>query len=979
MATYKPVSTTNGYWVAFAETFIYDNGFESGLSQMCDPVYADGRKYFDLSAIPLGLTIGGHTCVKRRIWQYVDFAGPFFGGTFQSQQLGPFGALSQGVGGQSKSVSVYCDINDNTTQAFTASSDPTQVTATASVATVQNASVFGQLQALPNVAQPPGPTAPISSIVMEPIVGQYLGFDPAYDAIVGTAVPNNTNTDFGGQDFFTASRAFRYSWIYANGVESQWSAPVSGDQVSKLGSGLTFDKAEFSNLIVSATTGLPAAVMPNFIGLQPGPTINNVPVIGMVIYCAFGVGFDTNSAFMWQPGNYIGCVIVPTGTPAATGYQPAFYNTCGSATQLSSSPSSSSSTSTVNSGQVPTWPWPDGPSLETDPPDDLTDDNPDLIAEDTSQRIEQQLDLTQVRNRIHVQGAGTTMAVAGNPGDLTLSVSDVTPFPSGTGNIYVDGLILQFSGVVLTSLSGTAGTIQLTAGLPRAVASGATVCNYLRVDDPKSQAALGAVEFDVNGNPTDGVHEYTVQDGTLADTFSMYMAANAQLEVYSNPVVTILYATRDPKSKVGQFVTVNMSSPPITGTFLIQSVKVDQVHDESDQLSPRYTVTACSAKFTLDDLLAQITNTPASGGGASGGGSSVATASQASTLGQTQVNFPTITSQLDGISTEEGSILYRGATAWQALAPGTAGYVLSTGGLGGVPSWIPPAAVTGVVLSGTGSPQGVQAATLGALYQQTDTGDYWIKRDGGSTAYGWYAIPQPGAGNAGGKLWSSWSISHAVATSGVNPFLGSGDGFLMSTAGANMLSNTNVTTGSIVIVSGKLYATATSSTTTGTTMYIATGASGTTEEKFLDDNFDITVEFLTGSSVASIRLWPIVISSTAMLNNANWSTAGNTIGIRFDSTSDSVFTGLTSTASTTSTVAITGAAVTANTVYRVRIRFIRQGGTPTAYFSVNGGTEVSLTSNIPATGSTYAIWIGATQLSAAAVSFGVRAIGATWG
>lgn len=43
---------------------------------------------------------------------------------------------------------------------------------------------------------------------------------------------------------------------------------------------------------------------------------------------------------------------------------------------------------------------------------------------------------------------------------------------------------------------------------------------------------------------------------------------------------------------------------------------------------------------------------------------------------------------LDGISNTQGSILYRGASAWTALSPGTAGQVLSTGGAGANPSWV---------------------------------------------------------------------------------------------------------------------------------------------------------------------------------------------------------------------------------------------------------------------------------------------------
>ena len=46
---------------------------------------------------------------------------------------------------------------------------------------------------------------------------------------------------------------------------------------------------------------------------------------------------------------------------------------------------------------------------------------------------------------------------------------------------------------------------------------------------------------------------------------------------------------------------------------------------------------------------------------------------------------------LDALSTTRGTILYRGASAWLGLAPGTAGYVLQSGGAGADPSWVPMA------------------------------------------------------------------------------------------------------------------------------------------------------------------------------------------------------------------------------------------------------------------------------------------------
>ena len=49
-----------------------------------------------------------------------------------------------------------------------------------------------------------------------------------------------------------------------------------------------------------------------------------------------------------------------------------------------------------------------------------------------------------------------------------------------------------------------------------------------------------------------------------------------------------------------------------------------------------------------------------------------------------------LSAAIDGaFGSTQGSILYRGASSWTALAPGTAGDVLSTNGAGAHPSWVP--------------------------------------------------------------------------------------------------------------------------------------------------------------------------------------------------------------------------------------------------------------------------------------------------
>ena len=73
-----------------------------------------------------------------------------------------------------------------------------------------------------------------------------------------------------------------------------------------------------------------------------------------------------------------------------------------------------------------------------------------------------------------------------------------------------------------------------------------------------------------------------------------------------------------------------------------------------------------------------------------------------------------ITSMLDGISTTQGDILYRGASSWAALSPGTAGYVLQTNGVGANPSW--------VISSGGGAVTSFSAGSTGFTPNTATTG-----------------------------------------------------------------------------------------------------------------------------------------------------------------------------------------------------------------------------------------------------------------
>lgn len=84
----------------------------------------------------------------------------------------------------------------------------------------------------------------------------------------------------------------------------------------------------------------------------------------------------------------------------------------------------------------------------------------------------------------------------------------------------------------------------------------------------------------------------------------------------------------------------------------------------------------------------------------------------------TAASWTTTTAQLDGIGSTRGQILYRGSSAWSALAAGTSGYYLRANGAGADPTWnvLPVVATSGGVGYGS-APTGAGTYSLAGGFQ----------------------------------------------------------------------------------------------------------------------------------------------------------------------------------------------------------------------------------------------------------------------
>lgn len=333
-------------------------------------------------------------------------------------------------------------------------------------------------------------------------------------------------------------------------------------------------------------------------GIPIGAAINSVPVIARRIYGSSGTS-DADFVSWW---------IIPDNTAVSATIAPATGSKSAVPSSFIPNPIA------PDRPNAPVWPNADGPFLEDyDLPDEVVDDNQYLLRDP---QVTSEVDLSQIRNRVFVRGAGSVVVTTVFAGATSFKVTECSYYSRTGGLVFVNGKVYDY---LTVSANSGPGTLTLANAITATIVQGSSALLYLQLDDTASQQDLGRVELDKDGNPTDGVHEYTIVDQSLVTQFQLYVRGYAELELYSRPITTVRYATRDPKTRAGARVSINLTNPPIVGEFLIQSVIIDQIHDESDELTPRYQVVTSSSKFDLNDLFFQwnqdLTETAAGAGG----------------------------------------------------------------------------------------------------------------------------------------------------------------------------------------------------------------------------------------------------------------------------------------------------------------------------------------------------------------------------
>jgi hypothetical protein len=210
-----------------------------------------------------------------------------------------------------------------------------------------------------------------------------------------------------------------------------------------------------------------------------------------------------------------------------------------------------------------------------------------------------------------------------NAGAVSMPVASAAPFVPTGGWATVGVQVIRYTGIAGNSLTGipASGIGALVASVrfgehlwAAPMLTGVTVPGgallapvdtviyiWIQRDDAAAQAAMARLDGG------DGIYEYLVQDERRGEP-SLTAICDAHLTMYKAPIQTVTYATRDLKTKSGKPVTIDLASPPILGSFVIQDVAIDQF-DIAPGLAPRFVVTASTVRFSFEDLLRQLAGT----------------------------------------------------------------------------------------------------------------------------------------------------------------------------------------------------------------------------------------------------------------------------------------------------------------------------------------------------------------------------------
>jgi hypothetical protein len=217
-----------------------------------------------------------------------------------------------------------------------------------------------------------------------------------------------------------------------------------------------------------------------------------------------------------------------------------------------------------------------------------------------------------------------TVAGQINEGSTSILTASAGPFSTAGGWVRLSsGQVARYSGVSGNTLTGIpatgTGSIVTTvqygspitpapaltgvSGVVLPMQRGAMVHIWVQRDDLAAQSELIALDA-AQGRVSDGIVEHTITDERRGEA-SLIALCDADLALFSRPIITVTYATRDTKTKSGKPIVIALTNPPINDTLTIQSVDISEI-DIASGLAPRFSVVASNVRFSLEDLLRRM-------------------------------------------------------------------------------------------------------------------------------------------------------------------------------------------------------------------------------------------------------------------------------------------------------------------------------------------------------------------------------------
>jgi len=205
-------------------------------------------------------------------------------------------------------------------------------------------------------------------------------------------------------------------------------------------------------------------------------------------------------------------------------------------------------------------------------------------------------------------------------GSTSLIVANAAPFASGGGWAVIGNgdQVIRYAGKTATSLTGipasgsgaivasiaynstvtAAAALLGVSGVLDAVIRNAPIFVWVQRDDLAAQSYM--TELDGGG---DGVYEHIWSDERRSEA-SLRQVCDAQLALYSRPIVTVTYATRDQKTKSGKTATIALVTPAIAESLTIQEVTISGLGVSGQ--APKFTVTASNARQSFEAILQML-------------------------------------------------------------------------------------------------------------------------------------------------------------------------------------------------------------------------------------------------------------------------------------------------------------------------------------------------------------------------------------